>query len=362
MTKRWRKPALKSHFTGYVHEEVLPALAPDLPFDAAAYAAAVAERLRNRHLEDTVERICADGFAKMRLFLRPTMEACAAAGRVPRFALLSAASWHVFCARLLKGGPLHPLPRALMGGGASHARKRRECWLRRRVQHWGGCPNVCRASLPFLNLALRRLNHDGRSEPARSVRKSYGDELEVIHGVDLEIEDGRFAVFVGPSGCGKSTLLRMIAGLEEISGGEIAIGGRVVNEVAPSKRGVAMVFQSYALYPHMSVRRNMAFGLKQARLPAEEIAAALPPPPRLWRSPPLLDRSPRRLSGGQRQRVAIGRAIVRDPEVFLFDEPLSNLDAAPAHQDAPGARPPPRALGHDHDPRHPRPSGGDDAR
>ena len=130
----------------------------------------------------------------------------------------------------------------------------------------------------------------------RGVRKSYGDELEVIHGVDLEIEDGRFAVFVGPSGCGKSTLLRMIAGLEEISGGEIAIGGRVVNEVAPSKRGVAMVFQSYALYPHMSVRRNMAFGLKQARLPAEEIASRVAAAAEALEITPLLDRSPRRLS------------------------------------------------------------------
>jgi len=151
----------------------------------------------------------------------------------------------------------------------------------------------------------------------RDVRKRYGD-TEVMHGVDLDIDDGEFVVFVGPSGCGKSTLLRMIAGLEEISGGSVAIGDREVNDVAASKRGVSMVFQTYALYPHMTVYKNMAFGLKQAKTDPAEILQITD----------YLDRSPRNLSGGQRQRVAIGRAIVRDPQVFLFDEPLSNLDAA----------------------------------
>ena len=157
--------------------------------------------------------------------------------------------------------------------------------------------------------------------------KSYGG-MQVMHGIDLEIGDGEFVVFVGPSGCGKSTLLRMIAGLEEISGGTIAIGGRVVNEVAPSKRDVAMVFQTYALYPHMTVFRNMAFGLIQAKVPKAEIERRVRKAAGLLDITGLLDRTPRALSGGQRQRVAIGRAIVREPEVFLFDEPLSNLDAA----------------------------------
>ncbi|MEL6475856.1 MAG: sn-glycerol-3-phosphate ABC transporter ATP-binding protein UgpC [Pseudomonadota bacterium] len=157
--------------------------------------------------------------------------------------------------------------------------------------------------------------------------KSYGAD-QVIHGVDLDISDGEFVVFVGPSGCGKSTLLRMIAGLEEISGGEIEIGGRVMNEVAPAKRGVAMVFQTYALYPHMTVFNNMAFGLKQARTAPAEIDARVRAAAEVLKITDYLDRLPRALSGGQRQRVAIGRAIVREPEVFLFDEPLSNLDAA----------------------------------
>lgn len=161
----------------------------------------------------------------------------------------------------------------------------------------------------------------------RNVIKSYGD-IEVMHGVDLDIEDGEFVVFVGPSGCGKSTLLRMIAGLEEISGGEISIGDRVVNDVSPSKRGVAMVFQTYALYPHMTVYNNMAFGLKQAKTPKEEIDRRVQKAAKVLDIVDYLDRTPRALSGGQRQRVAIGRAIVREPEVFLFDEPLSNLDAA----------------------------------
>jgi len=161
----------------------------------------------------------------------------------------------------------------------------------------------------------------------RNVVKKYGD-MQVMHGVDLDIEHGEFVVFVGPSGCGKSTLLRMIAGLEEISDGTVAIGDQVVNDVAASKRGVAMVFQSYALYPHMSVYKNMAFGLKQAKTPQAEIDRRVNDAANILQLDTYLDRSPRNLSGGQRQRVAIGRAIVRDPEVFLFDEPLSNLDAA----------------------------------
>lgn len=161
----------------------------------------------------------------------------------------------------------------------------------------------------------------------RDVRKSYG-ETQVMHGVDLDIEDGEFVVFVGPSGCGKSTLLRMIAGLEEISDGTVAIGDKVVNDVAASKRGVAMVFQSYALYPHMTVYKNMAFGLKQAKTAPAEIERRVAAAAEILQITDYLDRSPRNLSGGQRQRVAIGRAIVRDPDVFLFDEPLSNLDAA----------------------------------
>ncbi len=161
----------------------------------------------------------------------------------------------------------------------------------------------------------------------RNLVKSYGN-VQVMHGVDLDIEDGEFVVFVGPSGCGKSTLLRMIAGLEDISSGTVAIGDGVVNDVAPSKRGVAMVFQTYALYPHMTVYKNMAFGLKQAKTPEEEIDRRVRSAAEVLQINDYLDRSPRNLSGGQRQRVAIGRAIVRDPEVFLFDEPLSNLDAA----------------------------------
>ena len=161
----------------------------------------------------------------------------------------------------------------------------------------------------------------------RSIHKAYG-ETEVIHDVNLDIADGEFVVFVGPSGCGKSTLLRMIAGLEDITGGEISIGDRVVNQIAPSKRGVAMVFQTYALYPHMTVFKNMAFGLKQAKVPAAEIDSRVRAAAEALHITEYLDRTPKALSGGQRQRVAIGRAIVREPEVFLFDEPLSNLDAA----------------------------------
>ncbi|WP_421726603.1 ABC transporter ATP-binding protein [Bauldia sp.] len=159
------------------------------------------------------------------------------------------------------------------------------------------------------------------------LKKSFGN-VHVIKGVDLDIQQGEFVVFVGPSGCGKSTLLRLIAGLEDISSGTLKIAGDVVNEVPPSKRGIAMVFQSYALYPHMSVYNNMAFGMKLARASKEEIDQRVKAAADMLQLTQLLDRLPRQLSGGQRQRVAIGRAIVRDPQVFLFDEPLSNLDAA----------------------------------
>jgi multiple sugar transport system ATP-binding protein len=159
------------------------------------------------------------------------------------------------------------------------------------------------------------------------VRKVYGS-VEIIKGVDLDIADREFAVFVGPSGCGKSTLLRMIAGLEEITAGDLLIDGRRSNDVGPADRGLAMVFQSYALYPHMTVRQNMAFALKLARAPKEERERKVADAARILQLGPYLDRRPKELSGGQRQRVAIGRAIVRNPKVFLFDEPLSNLDAA----------------------------------
>ncbi len=160
-----------------------------------------------------------------------------------------------------------------------------------------------------------------------SVTKSFG-AVDVIKGVDLTVAPGEFCVFVGPSGCGKSTLLRMIAGLEDVTSGLIDIGGRDVTWAEPSARGIAMVFQSYALYPHMTVRENIGFGLSLARLPKPQIAAKVAEAAELLQLTPLLDRKPKALSGGQRQRVAIGRAIVRDPQVFLFDEPLSNLDAA----------------------------------
>ena len=161
----------------------------------------------------------------------------------------------------------------------------------------------------------------------RGVEKAYGD-VRILHGIDLDIRDGEFMVFVGPSGCGKSTLLRSIAGLEEITGGELCIGQRRVNEVPPSERGIAMVFQSYALYPHMNLFDNMAFGLQLAKVPKAEIEASVRHAAKILHIDHLLDRKPKDLSGGQRQRVAIGRAIVRKPEVFLFDEPLSNLDTA----------------------------------
>jgi multiple sugar transport system ATP-binding protein len=159
------------------------------------------------------------------------------------------------------------------------------------------------------------------------IRKSFG-ATEVLRGIDLDIQDGEFVVFVGPSGCGKSTLLRTIAGLEETSAGDIAIGDKRVNDLSPSDRGIAMVFQSYALYPHMSVYENMAFGLKLAKEDKGEIDARVRAAAETLNITDYLDRKPKALSGGQRQRVAIGRAIVREPQVFLFDEPLSNLDAA----------------------------------
>jgi multiple sugar transport system ATP-binding protein len=161
----------------------------------------------------------------------------------------------------------------------------------------------------------------------RGIKKQYENNM-VIKGVDLEIEDGQFVVFVGPSGCGKSTLLRMIAGLEDLTEGTLEIGGRVSNDIEPSRRGIAMVFQSYALYPHMTVAENMGFALKLAGVGKAEIAARVARAAEILQIGHLLERRPKALSGGQRQRVAIGRAIVRKPEVFLFDEPLSNLDAA----------------------------------
>ena len=160
----------------------------------------------------------------------------------------------------------------------------------------------------------------------RNVSKSYGP-VNVIRDVSVDIPDGEFVILVGPSGCGKSTLLRMIAGLEEISAGEIAIGGTVVNDVAPKSRDIAMVFQNYALYPHMTIRENMEFALSLKKTPKSDIDAKVARAAQILGLQDLLDRYPRQLSGGQRQRVAMGRAIVRDPKVFLFDEPLSNLDA-----------------------------------
>jgi ABC-type sugar transport system ATPase subunit len=161
----------------------------------------------------------------------------------------------------------------------------------------------------------------------RGVRKAFG-AIETIHGVDLHIRSGEFVVFVGPSGCGKSTLLRLIAGLEDITKGELLMDGEVVNDLTPKERGIAMVFQSYALYPHMTVYENMAFGLELSKTGKGEIETRVKRAAEILALTPLLERLPRQLSGGQRQRVAIGRAIVREPRVFLFDEPLSNLDAA----------------------------------
>src|SRR3954454_298994 len=161
----------------------------------------------------------------------------------------------------------------------------------------------------------------------RDIKKAYG-KVEVLHGISLDVKDGEFVVFVGPSGCGKSTALRIIAGLEEITSGELFIGGKLMNEVPPAERGIAMVFQSYALYPHMTVYKNMAFGLKFAKTNKDDADQRVRQAAEILQLTPYLERKPRDLSGGQRQRVAIGRAIVREPAVFLFDEPLSNLDAA----------------------------------
>ncbi len=158
------------------------------------------------------------------------------------------------------------------------------------------------------------------------IRKSFG-AVDVIHGIDLEIGEGEFVVFVGPSGCGKSTLLRLIAGLEDVTSGDIEVAGKRVNDIPASDRGLSMVFQSYALYPHMSVRSNLSFGLENLRMPRAEITRRVDEAARMLQIDPLMDRRPGQLSGGQRQRVAIGRAIVREPVIFLFDEPLSNLDA-----------------------------------
>jgi multiple sugar transport system ATP-binding protein len=170
------------------------------------------------------------------------------------------------------------------------------------------------------------VNANATSVVLEKVFKRYGD-IEVIHGIDLTIDPGEFTVFVGPSGCGKSTLLRMIAGLEPITGGDLLIDGQRMNDVPAAGRGIAMVFQSYALYPHMNVYQNLAFGLETARFPRAEIDQRVQRAAAILRIEPLLKRKPRQLSGGQRQRVAIGRAIVREPRIFLFDEPLSNLDA-----------------------------------
>ncbi len=161
----------------------------------------------------------------------------------------------------------------------------------------------------------------------KKVEKQYSNGFKAVHGIDLDIKDGEFMVFVGPSGCAKSTTLRMIAGLEEITGGEIWIGDKLVNDLPPKDRGIAMVFQNYALYPHMTVYENMAFGLKMAKVPKDEIDKRVREAAEKLEITQLLDRKPKEMSGGQRQRVAVGRAIVRKPDVFLFDEPLSNLDA-----------------------------------
>jgi multiple sugar transport system ATP-binding protein len=172
-----------------------------------------------------------------------------------------------------------------------------------------------------------RFGEDGLADVAlRKLYKSYGP-VEVVHGVDLNIQHNEFVVLIGPSGCGKSTILRMIAGLEDVTGGTIAIGGTVVNELEPKDRDIAMVFQDYALYPHMSVYENMAFGLRYRKIPSAEIHSRVQEAASILGLDKLLHRRPRQLSGGQRQRVAMGRAIVRNPKVFLFDEPLSNLDA-----------------------------------
>nr|MBP6323363.1 ATP-binding cassette domain-containing protein [Fusobacteriaceae bacterium] len=161
----------------------------------------------------------------------------------------------------------------------------------------------------------------------KNVKKVYPNGFQAVHGIDLHINDGEFMVFVGPSGCAKSTTLRMIAGLESITSGEIIIGNKIVNNLSPKDRGIAMVFQNYALYPHMTAYENMAFGLKMAKIPKDEIDKRVKEAAEKLEITDLLDRKPKEMSGGQKQRVAVGRAIVRKPSVFLFDEPLSNLDA-----------------------------------
>ncbi len=196
----------------------------------------------------------------------------------------------------------------------------------------------------------------------RDVRKTYPGGFEAIKGIDFDVGDGQFCVLVGPSGCGKSTLLRMVAGLETITGGEIDIGGRIVNQIEPAERDIAMVFQNYALYPHMSVYNNMAYGLRNRGMPKPEIDTRVQEAARILELGAMLDRKPRQLSGGQRQRVAMGRAIVRQPKVFLFDEPLSNLDAKLRIAMRVEIRKLQRRLSDHLDLRHPRPARGDDAR
>src|SRR3954447_10534285 len=187
-------------------------------------------------------------------------------------------------------------------------------------------PRRPRAQRPARQATARQGSTGMAAVDVRQVEKYFGS-VQVLHGVSIDIPDGEFVILVGPSGCGKSTLLRMIAGLENVTSGEIRIGDRVVNNVPPKERDIAMVFQNYALYPHMTVADNMAFSLKLRRAPQSEIKARLDKAASILGLQKLLDRYPRQLSGGQRQRVAMGRAIVRDPQVFLFDEPLSNLDA-----------------------------------
>src|SRR6195952_3380351 len=213
--------------------------------------------------------------------------------------------------------------------------RKRNCAARLRKTWWTGCT---RAGLRMWLWKDRTKRRDQRgnnkdqpgadmaSVQIRGIQKAFGS-TQVIRGVDIDIPDGQFAVLVGPSGCGKSTLLRMLAGLEEISEGEIAIDGRVVNNVQPKERDIAMVFQNYALYPHMTVRDNMAFSLMLAKVDKTAIGERVKRAADILGLGELLERYPRQLSGGQRQRVAMGRAIVRNPQVFLFDEPLSNLDA-----------------------------------
>src|ERR1700682_4163348 len=183
-------------------------------------------------------------------------------------------------------------------------------------------------TVPYSPFAIRHSRITPMANVAlRNVHKTYPGGVEAIKGINFEVGDGQFCVLVGPSGCGKSTLLRMVAGLETITGGDIDIGGRIVNAIEPADRDIAMVFQNYALYPHMSVYNNMAYGLRNRGMPKPQITSRVQKAARILESGPMLDRKPRQLSGGQRQRVAMGRAIVRQPKVFLFDDPLSNLDA-----------------------------------